>query len=333
MRLLTRLHSLRAVWLAPRLLNSRKRLFSQGYGGSNITVTDITVPVPWGSVAGKWWGATDVQPIIAVHGYEDNAGSFDGLAPLLVSESTSVLAIDLPGHGLSSHYPLGMAYNFMDGVILLQILSKYFKWDKVSIIAHSFGSKVAFTYAAFFPEKVENLVGIDCVRAHITQKEEDVVYHLKTTIEHVLNLEEKMSKNKPPAYSMDGMISLVQRGSRGPMSKKCIETILKRGAKKSDINGKFCFSRDPRLRTLPFGRLSEEMLFACASRVSCNVLQIIANPGWKLGDSEARRKTDELMKKGAKRFEEHVVEGSHHIHVDAPERVAPIVKNFIAMQC
>lgn len=66
---------------------------------------------------GKWWGSRSVQPIIAVHGWQDNAGSFDKLAPLLCEEGFSIYAIDLPGHGHSSHLPPGCTYYLLwDGV-------------------------------------------------------------------------------------------------------------------------------------------------------------------------------------------------------------------------
>ena len=64
-------------------------------------------------------------------GWLDNAGSFDKLIPLLSSGElfrdplpTSpqnvltadlyVVAIDLPGHGQSSHRPRGMPYHYVD---------------------------------------------------------------------------------------------------------------------------------------------------------------------------------------------------------------------------
>lgn len=81
---------------------------------------------------GKWWGPWDQQPIVAIHGWQDNAATFDRLIELLPS-NVAVLAIDLPGHGLSSHLPTGLHYYiFWDGLIALRRVIKYYKWNKVS---------------------------------------------------------------------------------------------------------------------------------------------------------------------------------------------------------
>ena len=58
---------------------------------------------------------TITKKILCLHGWLDNAASFNRLAPLLLDSSTSlssdeqqeqpmeILALDFPGHGLSGH--------------------------------------------------------------------------------------------------------------------------------------------------------------------------------------------------------------------------------------
>lgn len=50
--------------------------------------------------------------MLGLHGWMDNAGTFDRLAPLL-SPSIYFVAVELPGHGLSSHLPAGVPYHFV----------------------------------------------------------------------------------------------------------------------------------------------------------------------------------------------------------------------------
>lgn len=86
----------------------------------------------WGVVAGKWWGDCSVQPLLGLHGWEDNANTFDTLAPLL--SVPSFLAVDLMGHGLSSFFPAIGAHHFIDAVILLRRIVDHFKWTKFSVV-------------------------------------------------------------------------------------------------------------------------------------------------------------------------------------------------------
>ena len=52
------------------------------------------------------------QVVIGLHGYLDNAASMQALAPHLTSYR--YIAIDLAGHGHSSHRPIGAYYNQTD---------------------------------------------------------------------------------------------------------------------------------------------------------------------------------------------------------------------------
>lgn len=123
--------------------------------------TEYKIPVPWGFIAGKWWGSKHQQPIICLHGWQDNAGTFDRLIPLLPKEF-SYLALDLPGHGKSSHYPTGMHYYvFWDGVSLIRRIANYHKWEKIKLIGHSLGGCLSFMYASSFPDAVDKFISID----------------------------------------------------------------------------------------------------------------------------------------------------------------------------
>ena len=110
---------------------------------------------------GKWWGPRDKQPWLALHGWQDNAGTFDTLAPLLPPH-IALLCIEFPGHGKSSYYPKGQFYYIQwDNLIVVRQIVKYFKWEKVSIIGHSLGGGIAFLYAASFPEETDKIINFD----------------------------------------------------------------------------------------------------------------------------------------------------------------------------
>jgi len=69
----------------------------------------------------------------------------------LLSDDVSILCLDMPGHGLSSHYPQSQFYYvYWDGVIFLRRIIKHFKWNKVS--------EWLFTHSIYNRDQYENLL-------------------------------------------------------------------------------------------------------------------------------------------------------------------------------
>ena len=68
------------------------------------------------TIAGLAWGNPDNPPLLALHGWLDNANSFALLAPAL--EDFYVVALDLTGHGQSSRRSEDATYqNFIRQVL------------------------------------------------------------------------------------------------------------------------------------------------------------------------------------------------------------------------
>ena len=105
-------------------------------------------------LAGKWWGPRDKRPLLALHGFGDNAASFDRLASSL--GDVSVLALDLPGHGYSSRLP-APAGQLPDQLQLLATLRRVHRslgWTQLSLMGHSTGDALALMYSAMYPSEV-----------------------------------------------------------------------------------------------------------------------------------------------------------------------------------
>ncbi|XP_071567028.1 probable serine hydrolase isoform X2 [Temnothorax nylanderi] len=289
-------------------------------------VKEVEIPMPWGYIRGEWWGPADKQPIVAIHGWQDNSSTFDTLVQLL--PNIAILSIDLPGHGLSSHLPLGQFYYvFWDGVIALRRIVKYYKWNKVRLLGHSLGGCISFLYAASYPDEVDALISLDIVSPS-TMDEKKTAALTGEYIDRFLNYE-LLTLDSVPCYDYDEMVEIVEQAYDGSITKEGAEILMKRGMQQAYEKDKYYFSRDPRLKVSLLGMLSLDLVLEYASQIKCAYLNIRAVPGMKFGRPENYQKVLDVIKLGARKFEYHEVKGTHHVHLNEPEKIAPIIKNFL----
>lgn len=50
---------------------------------STVEQAELSVPMPWGEIRGKVWGPDHGYPVLCLHGWLDNCGTFKTLIPLL----------------------------------------------------------------------------------------------------------------------------------------------------------------------------------------------------------------------------------------------------------
>jgi pimeloyl-ACP methyl ester carboxylesterase len=81
------------------------------------------------------------------------------------------------------------------------------------------------------------------------------------------------------------------------------------------------------LKSRWIGTFTEDDLLACASRIKCRVLSIRGSGGLLHGGKaeEVYLRTLDLMQ----HCELHDVDGSHHLHLNNPENVAPLINKFL----
>ena len=93
--------------------------------------------------------------ILLVHGIAGRAENWDPIIPALARNHT-VIAPDLPGHGLSGKppgdYSIGALASAMRDLLV------YLGHDRATVMGHSLGGGVAMQYAYMFPERCERLV-------------------------------------------------------------------------------------------------------------------------------------------------------------------------------
>jgi len=299
---------------------------------------EVSIPVPWGKIAGKQWGNENGTPILAIHGYLDNAASFDGLIPLLPLSEYNVIAIDLPGHGFSSHYAPGMTYRLSDALVALRRVQIHFGWEKSNIIAHSMAAAIAAWFAATFPEHVDRLTMIDLINVGPTPLQKQVRTTRKS-LEKNIELNDKLSNtSEPPSYTfLDacGRAFLANQFLHGTdsISRSSVETLMSRGLRKVGVNKDgedlFTWTTDFRLRIpTPFNVVPEQVEHY-AERIQCPLLVIKASDSpWYMSEEHAER----ILKIYSNNNPNYVlkkVEGGHHVHLNEPEKVGPMITKFL----
>lgn len=288
-------------------------------------VREIEIPVPWGKVAGKLWGSQEKQPVLALHGWQDNAASFDKIAPLIV-KNTPVLAIDLPGHGLSSWLPPGFMYTELVYFLLMKRIQRYFGWEKIKVIAHSLSAMMIYWYAATFPKELQYVIALDFFKFpafNVTM----YAAMFSNAVNRLFELEE--SGNPPPRYTYD---EVLEKGlsvhAYITLEKAAYKILMTRGVTKEE-DGLYVFNRDPRLRVLPVhSGFSQEQLEQYAELIRCPYLIIKGNAELYVEEKENFYRALELLKaNNTVQFE--TINATHHLHLTHAEATAAIINPFL----
>ena len=111
---------------------------------------------PPSSAPGKSDAQTDAPAVVLLHGFGSSLQTWDIWAQGLAA-SHRVVRIDLPGSGLSPPDPAN-DYRDERSLQLLNALLDDLGLSSVSLVGHSMGGRIAWTFAAKFPERINKLV-------------------------------------------------------------------------------------------------------------------------------------------------------------------------------
>ncbi|CAL1601556.1 unnamed protein product [Knipowitschia caucasica] len=281
-----------------------------------MATTELRVQVPWGQIRGRVWGPRHGYPVLCLHGWADNCGSFNTLIPLLSKEFRYV-AVDLAGHGLSSHHPPGVFYTLLSYVADVYRVIDYLQVTKLSIIGHSMGGHIAGMVSALFPEIVEALVLLDATQFVVTDLRQ-TTSKIRQGLDEIIRFEKTTKKDRVYTYAK----ALDRLLAANPLTKPSAQTLLERGL--VSVEGGFAFSRDLRVNFKDVVRMSLEQSLEMHSNTKARVLVILAEQGYF---------KDTLSSK-IKHFQErnHIcvtVQGDHHVHLNNPQLIVSFISKFL----
>jgi pimeloyl-ACP methyl ester carboxylesterase len=275
----------------------------------------LTIRTPNLRIAARVHGPVDAPPLVALHGWLDNAASFDRLAPLL--PEFRVVALDLPGHGDSEHLPAGASYLFVDQVALVHAATEALGLQRFRLLGHSLGAALASVLAGTFPERIEALALVEGL-GPLAEPAENQPERLAKA----LRAESEKEGRTPPVHpTVDAAIDRLTRATALPRDVAAV--IAARGLR--TVEGGVAWKSDPRLRHPSRTRYSEDAVLAFLRRITCPVLVVRGSQGSPFSPTV---KSPRYLALANGRIAE--CPGGHHVHLEAPEAVASELRSFFA---
>lgn len=281
--------------------------------GSSLQAEDIQIEIPRGTIKALAWGPKNGKPILALHGWLDNAASFIPIAKYF--HDYRFIAIDLMGHGHSTHPPQGTYFHFIDYVADVVAVMDKMSWEQCALLGHSLGAGIATIVAGAIPDRVCALGLIDGI-GPITLEEPQFPDLLKKAFRDYARLPAK----KLPIYSnVDDAVQARQQVSK--MHKQSVELLVNRGIK--EVTGGYTWRTDPRLLCSPLIMYTENQIPFFLQSIQCNVCLIRPSNGWPFDEKVFADRVRHLDN-----IEIHKIDGEHHVHIDHPDTVGNALKNF-----
>lgn len=276
---------------------------------------EVRFNLPSIEVAAKAWGDPDGLPVIGLHGWLDNAATFDLIAPRL--QGVHLVALDLPGHGLSGHLPAGGYSLWQQAATVLQV-AESLGWERFALLGHSMGAIISGILSGTLPERVIGAGLIDGLLP-FTSEADDAPKQMARFFEASLALS---SKRKPVYRSMEQAVSARVMGGTTPLSREAAGILVERGLM-SD-HGVWTWRTDPQLMLPSPLRFTSRHALTFIEAIRSPVSLVLANQG-------VMHKHPQVLER-IERFEHivvHRIDGGHHLHLEsqAPE-VATILDSF-----
>ncbi len=288
---------------------------------SRPDLEEIALDTPLGRMAGlrRAGRRADAPRVLALHGWLDNAASFVPLAPLL--PDLELVALDLPGHGLSAHLAAGADYSFSGAVNAVLDAADALGWERFALLGHSMGGGIASLLAAACPERVERLVAIEALGA-LAEAPERTAERMRDAIAASRALRGKSLRVFPDLDMAirARMTAGARVGSR--LAEPAARLLVERGSRV--VDGGHVWSSDPRLTLPTFLRPTQAQINDLVAGIACPTRVIFADPAQPYLPDALRRERAALLPQG----ELVVMEGGHHLHMEQPDEVAAVIGDF-----
>ena len=277
---------------------------------------ELLLDLPFGKLAALQWGEDDAPPLLALHGWLDNAASFIAVAPLLAKDFR-VIALDLPGHGRSAHLPRGVVrYHAIDYADHVLNAAETLQLQRFDLLGHSLGAGIASLTAAAAPARIVKLALIEGLGPLADDGSQTLARWRDA------HAQRQISRRPPRVFaSIDDAIAA--RVAAGGLDVDEARPIVERNLR--EAAGGHAWRSDPRLRLATPLRIEETQLRRVITGITAPTLLLLADPATPylppvLMDARAACVADIRVA--------HIA-GPHHLHIRQAQAVAEHVLAFL----
>ena len=282
---------------------------------------ELKLPVSGLRISARRYGRGTGPTVLAVHGWLDNLNSFVPMAAEL--PGLELITIDMPGHGHSEHQARGRPYETVSWLGYLLEIMDVLGLGKTWLMGHSFGAGITSLFAGLYPERVKGLVAIENLGVMFAAEGQfpELLRH-----HHHMVQRSRYRRARQTFAGLEDAMFARRKGSSHPLSDASLRLIVERSLGPAE-EGRLQWRTDPDLRIPPPWRLSQDHVYSLLEEITAPVLYIQATGGIltspfvaAANEMAARVKDLNVLK----------VEGSHHVHMEAPQVIARPVLEFIS---
>ena len=276
---------------------------------------EVAFDTVFGRLAGLRFG-TGGAPVLALHGWLDNAASFVPLAPHL--HGVDLVALDLPGHGASAHLPPSAEYAQAGAARAVLAAADALGWSRFALLGHSMGGAIATLLAAAAPARVMRLALIEALGG-LVDDETNTARRLREAFDAAASPAGTRRRVFP-----DPATAVRARLQAGGLSEDAARLIVARGLAPAGDGG-FAWRSDARLTRPTAVRMTEAQMRDIISAIDCPVRLVHAVPAFEYFPADVRDARAACLRD----VEVIALDGGHHLHMEQPEAVAAVLADFL----
>ncbi len=262
--------------------------------------------------------STEGTPLVFVHGFSNDAHVWDDIAPV-VAPQYRVLCLDLRGHGDSGRDP-SAAYDADSMANDLECVFDALGIERLVLVGHSLGGRVAMRFAGRHPEKLAGLVIVDTGPEHDARGTTRISMDIRQGSHSFESIEEyeRVLSRQYPVTPPNTLARLAKEWLR------------------QREDGRYELKMDPRLRGVGAtespeaaaerGRAMSELLWKALARISCPTLVVRGAASDVLAPDTADRMVEETLARGRLAV---VPQAGHSVMTDNPDGFREAVTSFV----